>query len=173
MKKNAFRYLTVACVIATVSCNRVYYDSTYKGEDNYNGFYLVDTISIDNPVRISSQKYGGFFIVSKEKLSDFKDDIDFYLSPDVFLLGQDLYRDLKLEYFKRYSYPDYGGCELEPSKYEVSGVEIYEYKSTPKFILGLINVNQYHVNHNSEVYFNLPIRQSKSVYYKMVYPLCK
>ncbi|MFV0547042.1 MAG: hypothetical protein ACK5ND_12835 [Bacteroides sp.] len=165
--------LFVFLIILSSSCSKVLYDINYKGEDNYKMFYLVDTIIIESPVRVFSEKYGGMFVLSSEKLKQYRNDISFFMEPDVFLLGFDLYRDLDVSNMKAVNYPDNGGCELIKSDIVIEGLEIYEYPITTKFLLGLINTNSYHVKHNSPDYFNIPIKHSKSVYHKMVYPLCK
>ena len=53
-------------VILLCSCSRVLYDISYKGETNYKEFYIVDTILIESPVRVFSEKYGGMFVLSNE-----------------------------------------------------------------------------------------------------------
>jgi hypothetical protein len=160
-------------VLLIFSCKQKLYDLNYKGEENYKSFYLVDTISIENPVRVYSRKHGGMFILSKEKLNSYRDETDFFMSPDVFILGSDLYRDLALEDFKKYSYPDNGGCEIKESATSVAGLEIYEFVNQPRFVMGLINTNYYHVKHNSYTYFSVPVKDPKAVYHKIVYPICK
>ena len=155
------------------SCRQALYDINYKGEENYKSFYVVDTVSIENPVRVYSKKHGGMFVLAKEKLQDYKGKADFFVLPDVFLLGSDLYRDLESEDFKKYSYPESGGCELKESKIEIAGLEIYEYIRQPRFVMGLINTNYFHVKHNSYSYFNILVKNPKATYHNMVYPLCK
>jgi hypothetical protein len=151
----------------------VYYDILYKGEDNFKQFYIVDTIVIKEPIIIRSQQYGGPFIIEKEKLNNYQNSIEFLLSPDIFILGFDLYRDLEFSDYKKISYSAKGGCVIQESEIKMNGIEIREYESDPKFILGLINTNYYHVKHNSESYFNIPIKDSKITYIKIVYPLCE
>jgi len=68
------------------SCRQTLYDSNYKGEEKYKSLYIVDTISIKNPVRVYSQKYGGMFILSSDKLKEYRNEADYFLSPDVFIL---------------------------------------------------------------------------------------
>ena len=58
-------------VILLCSCSRVLYDISYKGETNYKEFYIVDTILIESPVRVFSEKYGGMFVLSNEKLKSY------------------------------------------------------------------------------------------------------
>lgn len=165
--------LFVFLIILSCSCSKVLYDINYKGESNYKTFYLVDTLTIESPVRVFSDKYGGMFVLSSEKLKQYKNDKSFFMEPDVFLLGFDLYRDIDVNDMKSINYPDNGGCELIKSDIAIEGLEIYEYPKNTKFLLGLINTNNYHVKHNSPEYFEIPIKHSKSVYHKMVYPLCE
>lgn len=160
-------------VILSCSCSRVLYDINYKGESNYKEFYIVDTILIDSPVRVFSEKYGGMFVLSNEKLKSYDGKLGFFMEPDVFILGFDIYRDLEADNTKTFIYPDNGGCKLEKSSTEIDGLEVYEYPDGVQFVLGLISTNRYHVKHNSPEYFNIPIKYSKSVYHKLVYPLCQ
>lgn len=169
-----FIYIIVGFAFIISSCSKSTYDVNYKGEDNYLNFYIVDTIKIIDPVRIHSPKFGGQFIVSKTILKEYDNTIQFFVRPDVFLLGDDLYRDLSQKKYQKYVYPDNGGCELSKSGLQIEGLEVFEFKSVPKyFILGLINSNYFYVKHNSYVSFSFPEKNSKIAYYKIVYPLCK
>ena len=160
-------------VILLCSCSRVLYDISYKGETNYKEFYIVDTILIESPVRVFSEKYGGMFVLSNEKLKSYDGKIDFFMEPDVFILGFDIYKDLDKGVSKTLIYPDNGGCKLEKSPIEINGLEVYEYPEGVRFVLALISTNRYHVKQNSPVYFNMQIEYSKLFYLKLVYPLCQ
>lgn len=169
--KHIVIYISVIILVIS-SCSPNHYDINYQGENNYKSFYIVDTIIIKNPVIIRSKKFGGTFVLERVKLNEYQNNIEFFLSPDVFILGFDLYRDLNLEDIKKHNYSDYGGCEIRESEIKIKGVEVFEYRTKPIFILGLINTNYYHMKHNSESYFNIPIKHSKVTYHKLVYPLC-
>ncbi|MBA4276935.1 hypothetical protein [Flavobacterium sp.] len=170
--KSIIIYIIIFFLI--ISCSRSTYDINYKGESNYSYFYLVDTIKIKDPVRIHSLKFGGQFIVSKSILKEYNNKIDFFSRPDVFLLGNDLYRDLPQKDYQKYAYPDNGGCEFVKSQLEVQGLEVYELSSSSvSFLLGLINSNYFYQKHNSYGSFAYPENKNKKSYYKIVYPLCK
>jgi hypothetical protein len=157
-----------------IACSRNLYDASYKGEANYESFYLVDTIKIVDPVRIHSQKFGGQFIVSKQILKDYNAKLAFFNRPDVFLLGEDLYRDLPQKYFSRHQYPYNGECGFVKSELQVPGLEIFEIKNSPQlFLLGMINANYFYTKHNSYVSFQFSDKNNKITYYKIVYQLCK
>ena len=129
---------------------------------------------IENPVIISSVKYGGRFVISKTLLSKFENNQIFFNRPDVFLLGENLYFDLDYNDYGRFKYPDNGNCELKKSTLTIKDVEIYEYENVPKhFLLGLINVNFYNIKHNAENFYQIKERNQKISYYKIVYPLCE
>ncbi|VBB45608.1 hypothetical protein TRIP_D310003 [uncultured Paludibacter sp.] len=160
-------------IVLLSSCSSRYYDIDYKGEKNYKSFYIVDTITISNPIKVFSKKYGGPFVFSKNKLKDYNQKWSFFMEPDVFICGFDLYYVLDYQSFKKYKYPDYGGCDEKESDIKVRDLEIYEYPKNTKFILGLINGNYYHIKHRSERYFRIPIKNLKSIYIKIVYPLCE
>ena len=159
--------------MVSLSCTRFYYDPDYKGEPNHKSFYIVDTIQIEDPVRIFSKKFGGPFVCDRSKLKEYKENKDFFLSPDVFILGFDIYYLLRLEEFEKYYYPGYGNCEEYQIESKYNDLYVQDYKSKPEFILCLINANYYHIKHATEIYFNIPIKNSKIVYLKLVFPLCK
>lgn len=165
-------------VIIGVSCSRKKYISNseleIKDPGNYYNFYIVDTIRIDDPIRIHSEKFGGQFVVSRPVLKEYNGKRDFFLRPDVFLLSGDLYWDLPPGLYDKYKYPDYGGCNLVKSESIQVGLEVYEYKSSSmEFILGLINGDFYNKRHNSYNYFGLQKHDNKNAYYRVVYPLCR
>ena len=113
------------------------------------------------------------FVMSSEKLNNYRNNIEFFMSPDVFILGNDLYRDVENKEIKNLVYPDNGNCQLQISTLKINDLEIYKYNVNPNFILCLINANDYHKKHNSEIYFNIPIKHSKITYIKIVYPFCE
>jgi len=147
----AARVFTIFIVLSLmVSCHRhlYLYDNGYKGESNYDGFYVVDTIRIADPVRIYSSKYGGTFIVSKAILNEYKGKKEFFYRPDVFIYGDGFYVDLPLKNFKRYKYPDDGGCTFEKWQQKDSDLTFQELSPAPKkFILGLIGANHFYKKH--------------------------
>lgn len=170
--KNKLNYLLTLLILC--SCSRNSWDRNYKGEPNYSNFYIVDTIKVIDPVRIHSPKFGGQFIVSRAILNQYNNKIGFFTRPDVFLLGDDLYRYLPQNEYKRHSYKDYGGCDFKKSSLLVQGIEVYELKGKSiSFLLGLINANFYHLKNNSYNYFAYPIQNDKKSFYKIVFPLCK
>lgn len=172
--RNLRRTVISGAIIFISSCSSISYKSNYKGEPNYESFYLVDTIIIEKPMRIHSPKFGGQFIVSKKILENYNDKIDFFNRPDVFLLGDDLYRDLPPKFYSRYSYPDNGGCEFVKSDTNVVGLEVYELHETSQtFLLGLINASYFFSKHNSYDSYQFSEKGSKVTYYKIVYPLCR
>lgn len=171
---NALIRLYFACALVSIySCAPKIFDLNYKGAPNYESFYLVDTIRIQDPVRIHSANFGGQFILSRDVLKEYKQNREFFERPDVFLLGEDLYRDLSPKYYNQYFYNNNGGCKYEKSTLKVGDLEIFEIKSTAgSFLLGLINANYFYIKHNSDVSFQFCQKGGKIAYYKIVYPLC-
>jgi hypothetical protein len=174
--KNYSINLCIFSVILFSSCNKNIVDSNFTGKNNYKTGYIVDSINIDDPVRIESLKYGGMYIISKSTLSSFRNNRSFFLRPDVFIFGGDFYWDLPLNDYPKYKYPDYGNCIFVKSDIKIEGLAIYEFQKEPCFfILGLINVKYYNQKHNSFDVKNNIIREKNEalIYYKVVYPLCK
>jgi hypothetical protein len=165
-------------VLVSISCSRKNFSNISELEiidlGNYYNFYVVDTIQIKDPVRIHSKKYGGQFILSKAILKEYDGKRRFFLRPDVFMVSTDLYWVLQSDQHSMYNYPDYGGCKLVESSEKQHELEVYEYASdSVNFILGLINGDYYNKRYNSYDYFALLHNDNKSLYYRIVYPLCK
>lgn len=161
-------------MLAACSQNITNFD--YKTEKNYKSSYIVDSIKIDDPVRIESLIYGGMFITSKSDLINFKGKKSFFLRPDVFLYSSDFYLDIPMSDYSKYRYPDYGNCELIKSNINIKGLSIYEFQTSPHFfILGLINAKFFNKKHNAFDVKNYRIKEKNEqiIYYKIVYPLCK
>ena len=170
--KNKIFITCMLFVFIFLSCSRIKIENTPYDEKEFGHFFIVDTIFISDPVRIHSTKFGGQFIISRDVLNHFKNKADFFDRFDVFLLGDDLYRDLPLQKFKNYLYPDYGGCQYVESATTISDIEVYEFKE-PKpssFLLGLINAKYFNTKHNS--YSSFKNFKDMSAYYKIVYPIC-
>lgn len=171
--KNEIGIICMVLAFISISCSGIKNDNTTYDEKRPGQFFIVDTIFISDPVRIYSSKFGGQFIISRDVLSNFKNNADFFERNDVFLLGEDLYRDLPLEKFKNYLYPDYGGCQFVESTTTIPGLEVYEFKE-PKpfsFLLGMINAKYFNSKHNS--YSSFKSFKDMSAYYKIVYPICE
>lgn len=164
----------LSLTIQLCSCSKQLFDSNYKGENNYDSFYLVDTIKIPDPIKIHSIRLGGQFIISKETLKYYSDKPEFFNRPDVFIWGEDLYRDIPAKKNHAYHYPDYGGCDILKSSNTIAGLDIYEFKRQPKFfLLGLINSNYYYLKHNSYGEFSFKNENKKFTFYKIAYPFCE
>ncbi len=172
MKLRVFGAIVLAITLA--GCSKVWYDRDYKGESNFANFYMVDTIQIEDPVRIYSHKFGGPFVISRKLLKDYTGKIDFFSRPDVFILDDNPYRYLSLEDFKRYFYPkEYGNCRFIYSKEVIKDLEIAEFENTPVgFLMGLVNANFYYRKSNSYTSFAYGEKNEKKSYYKLVFPLC-
>jgi hypothetical protein len=166
------KLIVVFSSILLFSCYRKMYDRNYQGGNNYRSFYIVDTITIIEPVVIDYK--GGRFVVAKKILESNLVDEDLVKRPDVFIMGHDLYQDMDTIDYERFAYKDYGGCNSELLNVStIKSTEIYEFTS-PKvvFILGLINVNSYNKKHNTYNYYPIDTKEPKNSFFKIVYPLC-
>jgi len=174
-KKNFILLVSLTWLI--VGCHkriRMYYDYNYKGESNYKNVYLVDTISINDPIIIRYN--GGRFIVPNQLLNKtVKINDKFLKRPDVFILGDNFYRDFNSkDSIKFVSYPEEGGCGTEKITSDIENVEVFRYKSkSVKFLLELVNVNYYNKTHNGYNTFEIENNDWKNSFYKVVFPLCK
>lgn len=147
-----YRFSTMLILLfLVVSCksSRGVVDFDYSGEPNYDSFYLVDTIKIDNPIVISSEKFGGRYVVSRATLEKYDNKREFFSRPDVFVYGDDFYRVLPLKNYNRYAYPKYDECDKFVQDFEiVKGLYVYSFKQDSlTFLLGFINANYYYKAH--------------------------
>jgi len=172
IKLRVFGAIVLAITLA--GCSRVWYDYDYKGESNFKNFYVVDTIKIEDPVRIYSHKFGGPFVISRKLLKEYKGKIEFFSRPDVFILDGDLHRYLSSEDSPRYSYPERsGGCDFIRSEVIIKDLEVSEFENkSVSFLLGLINANFYYRKSDSYSSFAYGEKNEKKSYYKLLFPLC-
>lgn len=149
-----------------------------NNNENFSYFYVVDTIKIDNPVVFYKTNQSGMFVKSLKTIKEIKRNIKKIVRNDeTYIYGEDLYRffdDVKK--IEMYKYPDYGNCEFETESIEgKNGIVFKKFKIKPKrFILALINAsfydNQIKIYGKKKSVFN---NYDKSLYYKIVFPLCE
>jgi len=177
MKRKILNAVTFFCVLLISACKihsrRPHPDRSLV--DSKNSFYFVDTIQYNDPVRIWSKKYNGFFIVEREKLKSFRNDRTFFNQDDVILLGTDLYMDLPKIFFlenkfswtlKESSYSD--------SKLKIEGLEVSEFENKPKyFLVALVSDNYYYLKHNAENQFSYLNNNFNVVYFRLAYAIAE
>lgn len=156
------------------SCSRKSWDNSYKGEDNYKSFYVVDTIVIESPVYVSINKEGlnrGFYM-SEEDLNITKnlDLEEMAKDPKVYFAGGNL-----LGFFPGESFIEsLNSCfEIFSIKKASGNVNLYFPKyPIKKFVLGLSTLNYYNRVDSSLESWTLKTDWEKSVYIKVVFPIC-
>ena len=147
-------------------------------EENQKNFYVVDTITINNPVVFYAPNQSGKFVSDLKVVKSNRGKLKkLVLKNEVFIFGQDLYRFMDSDSeMKKYHYPDYGNCEFETDYFnDIKGLVYQKFKEEPKrFVLGLIRAS----------YFNDKIttygkkqsvfkKYNNPLYYKIVFPLCE
>lgn len=167
-----FLFLVVSC---KSSIGVVDFD--YSGEPYYDNFYLVDTIKIEEPIVISSEKFGGRYIISRATLEKYDNKREFFSRPDVFVYGDDFHQVLPYKEHTRYAYPKYDECDKFVQDFEIiKGLYVYSFKQDSlTFLLGFINANYYYKTH-SGFHVNIPDYREydyKRNFYKIVFPYCK
>lgn len=164
--------LLMACSL--FSCKTRYYDYEVNFNHLNRAAYIVDTITMNNPVRIffwEGDKYFTF-LVEKENLdalskASFKEVLNdpytlvFSTSFYVFFPESKLNYDLNCKYK---SLPDNIAGRHEVSEFESSSV---------KFVLALVNNNFFHLEDSSVEEMKIPNNQYKSTYIKVVFPICE
>lgn len=149
-----------------------------KNDEKFANFYIVDTITINNPLVFYKTNQSGKYIKDSESAKEAKCNIKKALkNDDIYIFGEDLYRffdDAKK--IEEYKYPDFGNCDFETESTEDKrGIVYKKFKSKPtKFILGLINASYY--DRKITIYGkkkSVLNNYNKSLYYKIVFPLCE
>lgn len=165
-------YSLIIILAITCGCNIVRYDINYKGESNYKNYYIVDTISIKNPIRITSNKFcNRMFVTGDSVLKNFDNNIEFFHRPDVFLYEIDLYRIIEYNDILN-SKIKLPSCDVYRETGEFKNVELYKFNVEPRFILCMMNLNYYNIKYNScEKLWPRNINR-KSQFIKVVYPIC-
>lgn len=141
-------------------------------------FYIVDTITIKNPVVFYKTNQSGKFISDLQVAQEIKYDIrKLSQNDDIYILGEDLYRFFdNAKRIDQYKFPDYGNCEFETETTEKKkGIVYKKFKMKPnRYILGLINASFYDakitIYGKKKSVFN---KHDKSLYYKIVFPVCE
>lgn len=87
-----------------------------------------------------------------------------------------MYKHQPLKQFEIYRYPDYGNCHFQSEEFrDIKGITYRKFKNNPqKFILALINVSYYDFK-NTTYGMKPTIFRSydRSLYYKIVFPVCE
>ncbi|WP_026953900.1 hypothetical protein [Algoriphagus vanfongensis] len=157
------------------SCSRKSWDNSYKDEDNYESFYVVDTILIENPVYVSISKRGlsrGFYMSEKDlNISSNLDLDEMARDSKVYFSGGNL-----LGFFPGESFVEIlDSCSnifsIKKANKEV--ILYYSDKPIKKFVLALSTLNYYNQVDSSLESWNLESDLEKSVYIKVVFPLCE
>lgn len=171
---NSLKYFTITSILL-YSFNCLSQNISDKKQIN---FYIVDTITITNPVVFYKPNQSGKFISDLKVIEGTKCNLKkVMLKDEVYIFGEDLYRFISnSSQMEKYHYPDYGDCEFETDYIkDIKGIVYRKFKKEPKkFILALINVSFY--NEKITTYGE---KQSvfkeydKSLYYKIVFPLCE
>lgn len=140
-------------------------------------FYIVDTITITNPVVFYKPNQSGRFVGSLKTIKGDKLKIKEAISKEyIYIYSNSIYGFLHLKDFKKYTYSDNGNCEFEQDYFKgIKGIVYQKFKESPKkFILGLINVAYY--NEKITTYGEKQSvfkKYDEPLYYKIVFPLCE
>jgi|SRR5690606_2231175 len=171
---NSLKVFIIISVLLS-SFNSLSQNNNYE---KFAGFYIVDTITINNPVVFYKTNQSGKFIGDLQTVQETKFNIKKAIQDsDIYIFGEDLYRFFDDEKrIGQYKYPDYGNCKFEvETTEEKKGVVYKRFKVKPsKYILGLINTSFYDgkitVYGKKKSVFS---KYDKSLYYKIVFPICE
>lgn len=141
-------------------------------------FYVVDTITITNPVVFYKPNQSGKFVSDLKVIEGTKCNLKkIIFKENVYIFGRDFYWFANNNFqMEKYHYPDYGNCEFKADYFkDIKGIVYRKFKKEPKrFVLALINVAYY--NDKATAYGekeSLFKKYEKSLYYKIVFPLCE
>ena len=165
--------------LMTISCvshqYRDYYYYDHRN-DNYQCFFVVDTIDIRDPIVVKEK--GTYFIVSRTAIENGAKSIEnLFRDTDVYIASFDeffFYKYLSKEARVWSRYVNKVSIYSETEKITING-KIYEKFKSPhvSFILGLIKVNYY----NTVMacmdcdWYMLKNQEYKNSYYRMVFPI--
>lgn len=173
-KMNSLKFFIITSVLLS-SLNSLSQNNNYG---KFADFYIIDTITINNPVIFYKTNQSGKFIGGLQADQEVKFNIKKAIQDsDIYIFGEDLYRFLDdKKRLERYRYPDYGNCKFETeTTEEKKGVVYKRFKEKPrKYILGLINTCFY--DEKITVYGkkkSVFSKYDKSLYYKIVFPICE
>lgn len=140
-------------------------------------FYVVDTIMIKNPVAFYIPNQSGQFLGDIDVIKSSRFNLKKAVKKEnLYIYSNSLYGFLSSEKIKKYRYPDYGNCEYAKGYFkDIKGIVYQKFKKQPtKFILALVNVAYYNRKINAvgekPTIFS---KCDKSLYYKIVFPLCE
>ena len=139
--------------------------------------YIVDTITIKNPIVFYIPNQSGRFVIDSMFIKNNKLDLKKMIDEDNgFIFDDEFYFFLDDLDLKKYHYPDYGNCEFKDGyKKDIKGIVYQKFKNIPKkFIVGLIRASYYNARATAYGEKQTVFRKyNKSLYYKIVFPLCE
>ncbi|MDR0230154.1 MAG: hypothetical protein LBI72_13995 [Flavobacteriaceae bacterium] len=175
-------FLLVLVLLGIASCRpKDLRDYEYKGEPNYNSFYIVDTIKIENPIVVSISGGRGVYVLSEKTLKEYKSHEEFINRPDVFVYGgSDLYLLLPISEYGKYRFRKIESKEcigtIKSAYSPNEEISVYRFKNEiDTFLLSLINANYYYQKYNGfhTSYAWYKEINYKRVYYRIVFPYCE
>lgn len=141
-------------------------------------FYVVDTITINDPIVFYKENQSGLFIGDKNEIESFnlRKMKNLISKKNIFIYSSEFYKHLPIEEFDNYNYPDYGSCKFEKEYFkDIKGIVYRKFKSNPtKFILALINASFYDRKNTTYGLKPTVFRGfEKEIFYKIVFPICE
>lgn len=173
-KMNSLKYY----IIVSILLNSFNCLSQNLSDPKPMDFYVVDTITINNPVVFYKSNQSGKFISDIKVINGEQCNLKkVILKENVYIFGRDFYWFANDSYLmEKYHYPDYGNCEFKADYFKnIKGIVYRKFKKEPKkFVLALINVAYYNdmataYGENESVFK----KYDKPLYYKIVFPLCE
>ena len=143
-------------------------------QEEYN-FFVVDTISLENPVLFNLSKFDGEFIIERKLLKKNSEKKRLIKDGYVFIYSNDFYYYLNNNKFKSYDYPDNGGCINEKELVNSKNLSYSKFIDKPrKFIVCLVKASYYNEKTATadigKTYYH---RKKKYAYYQMLFPSCE
>lgn len=168
------RIVALIMVVASFySCGKRALNPSYRGEDNFKQFYVVDTIEIESPVYVSVYKGGlssGFYM--NEGDLNFTKEINLEniaKNPRVYFAGSNLFGFFPGEV----AIENIAYCTEVSIKEVRKGITIsVPKKPIKRFILALTTISHYNRIDSSLESWILETDWDKSAYIKVVFPLC-
>lgn len=147
-----------------------YFDNSYDSKI-YKNAYIVDTLIIERPIGAFvkvGRTYSSIYL-AEEDMGILKTGIVKIINnPNIYFSGSSFY-----SYFSSDKYQYNESCfDVTREKLDDSTV-IFRHKSNvQKFILALININEFNLKESSPGFYQVKNPYFKSTYLKVLFPIC-
>lgn len=137
-------------------------------------FFVVDTITLKEPVLFNFQNYDGEFITESKVLKKNRNKRKLIKEGLAFIYSEDFYYYLNKDEFESYNYPNKGNCRANKRAIKRADKSSIVATNRKKFILCMIDASFYNEKTSTaDIGKTFYHKSKKGFYYRIVFPLCK